>query len=100
MDRAESIQTLEELREACAEYGVKMSAAEEETFMAMKTSAGELSDRELEETVGGGGVPTISGRLIVTAFYGCPQITPPTADNCVSCKNSKYIFPFRVCMLS
>lgn len=100
MKRAEAIQTVEELREACAEFGVEMTPEQEDAFMAAKASGGELSDKELNATVGGGGVHSAySGRLIVTAFYRCDRITPG-ANNCVNCYNSKYVFPYRYCMIS
>ena len=98
MDRAESIQTLEELREACAEYDVKMSPAEEEAFMATKASAGELSEEELDATVGGG-IRDSHGRLIVSEFYKCDRITPPHRSICGECSNSQYIFPHLRCMV-
>lgn len=99
MERAEAIRTVKELRAACAEFGVEMTPEEEDAFMAMKASGGELSDKELDATVGGRGVHSpYSGRLIVTAFYKCDRITPG-ANNCVSCDYSKYSFPYRYCMI-
>lgn len=99
MDRAEAIQTVDELRAACAEFAVEMTPEEEDAFMAMKASGSELSDKELDAAVGGRGMHGLySGRLVVTAFYRCDRITPG-ANNCVSCDYSKYSFPYRYCML-
>ena len=36
MERTARIQTIEELREACAEFGVEMSPEDEQAFMAAK----------------------------------------------------------------
>ncbi len=45
MERAEAIQTVEELREACAEFGMEMTPEQEDVFMAAKASGGELPTR-------------------------------------------------------
>ncbi|MDB1775438.1 hypothetical protein [Eggerthella lenta] len=44
MERAARIQTIEELREACAEFGVEMSPEDEQAFMAAKAELRELSE--------------------------------------------------------
>ena len=43
MERTARIQTIEELREACAEFGVEMSPEDEQAFMAAKAELRELS---------------------------------------------------------
>ena len=48
MERTARIQTIEELREACAEFGVEMSPEDEQAFMAAKAELRELSEGELE----------------------------------------------------
>lgn len=45
MERAEAIQTVEELREACAEFGMEMTPEQEDAFMAARASGGELPTR-------------------------------------------------------
>lgn len=45
VNQAESIQTVEELREACAEFGVEMTPKAEEAFMAMKASGASFPTR-------------------------------------------------------
>lgn len=55
MERAARIQTIEELREACAEFGVEMSPEDEQAFMAAKAELRELSEGELDASVGGSG---------------------------------------------
>ena len=44
MERTARIQTIEELREACAEFGVEMSPEDEQAFMAAKAELRELSE--------------------------------------------------------
>ena len=53
MERTARIQTIEELREACAEFGVEMSPEDEQAFMAAKAELRELSEGELDASVGG-----------------------------------------------
>ena len=49
MERAARIQTIEELREACAEFGVEMSPEDEQAFMAAKAELRELSEGVIEK---------------------------------------------------
>ena len=75
-----------------------MTPEQEEAFMAVKASGGELSDKELDATVGGRGVRDNPGHLIVTGFHKCDQATEG-AYNCVSCGHSKCRFPYRYCTI-
>ena len=52
-NRIAAVQTVEELREVCAEPGEKVNAEEEDVLMEAKAAAAELTEKDLDATVGG-----------------------------------------------
>ena len=66
MERAARIQTIEELREVSAELGLELSPEKEAAFMAVRTAEGELTEQQLDATVGG-------------AYHVVPRLTCATS---------------------
>ena len=91
MERAARIQTIEELREACAEFGVEMSPEDEQAFMAAKAELRELSAGELDASVG--------GSPYINLFDTCDQWDGWDFDNriCATCRNKQMLYPLFTC---
>ena len=80
MERTARIQTIEELREACAEFGVEMSPEDEQAFMAAKAELRELSEGELDASVGGSSFFG-PGSPYINLFDTCDQWDGRDFDN-------------------
>ena len=100
MERAARIQTIEELREACAEFGVEMSPEDEQAFMAAKAELRELSEGELDASVGGSGFFG-PGSPYINLFDTCDQWDGWDFDNriCATCRNKQMLYPLFTCQL-
>ena len=100
MERAARIQTIEELREACAEFGVEMSPEDEQAFMAAKAELRELSEGELDAAVGGSGFFGPESPY-VNLLDTCDQWVGSDFDHrfCASCDNKVVLFPLFCCRL-
>ena len=98
MERAARIQTIEELREACAEFGVEMSPEDEQAFMAAKAELRELSEGELDASGGGSGFFG-PGSPYINLFDTCDQWDGWDFDNriCATCRNKQMLYPLFTC---
>ena len=92
MERAARIQTIEELREVSAELGLELSPEKEAAFMAVRTAEGELTEQQLDATVGGAGD--------YVSHYQCPKTgkqlssyDPYFARDCTMCQYWKQVIP-------
>ena len=86
MERTARIQTIEELREACAEFGVE------------KAELRELSEGELDASVGGSSFFG-PGSPYINLFDTCDQWDGRDFDNriCATCHNKQMLYPFFAC---
>ena len=98
MERTARIQTIEELRGACAEFGVEMSPEDEQAFMAAKAELRELSEGELDASVGGSSFFG-PGSPYINLFDTCDQWDGRDFDNriCATCHNKQMLYPFFAC---
>ena len=98
MERAARIQTIEELREACAEFGVEMSPEDEQAFMAAKAELRGTSGGVALFSVGGSGFFG-PGSPYINLFDTCDQWDGWDFDNriCATCRNKQMLYPLFTC---
>ena len=98
MERAARIQTIEELREACAEVRRGDVSRRRASFMAAKAELRELSEGELDASVGGSSFFG-PGSPYINLFDTCDQWDGRDFDNriCATCHNKQMLYPFFAC---
>ena len=98
MERSRAYPDVEELREACAEFGVEMSPEDEQAFMAAKAELRELSEGELGRSVGGSSFFG-PGSPYINLFDTCDQWDGWDFDNriCATCRNKQMLYPLFTC---
>ena len=89
MERAARIQTIEELREVSAELGLELSPEKEAAFMAVRTAEGELTEQQLDATVGG-------AYHVVSPSDVCDFQASETKC-CATCKYGQFDWPNYYC---
>lgn len=92
MERAARIQTIEELREVSAELGLELSPEKEAAFMAVRTAEGELTEQQLDATVGG-------AYHVVSPSDVCDFQASETKC-CATCKYGQFDWPNYYCVVT
>ena len=86
------LKTIEELREVSAELGLELSPEKEAAFMAVRIAEGELTEQQLDATVGG-------AYHVVSPSDVCDFQASETKC-CATCKYGQFDWPNYYCVVT